>query len=90
MKRGFVHELKNLSRKEEISTLLSKDIEKRRERAVTTTAIVKVRRTFSPPLLCLRRIFSRHLGFEGKHQRMRIGVWLLFGLDIVRGREKLN
>ena len=51
MKRGFVHELKDLSRKEEISTLISKDVEIRREKAVTTTAIVKVRRTFSPPLL---------------------------------------
>ena len=80
MKRGFVHELKDLSRKEEITTLISKDVEKRKERAVTTTAIVKDRRTFSPPLLGFRRIFSRHCWvFEWKLQRMRIGglaaVW---------------
>ena len=51
MKRGFVHELKDLSSKEEISTLISEDVKKRRERAVTTVAIVEVRRTFSSPLL---------------------------------------
>ena len=42
MERGFVHELKDLSRKDKISILISEDVEKRRERAVTTTAIVEV------------------------------------------------
>ena len=60
MKRGFVHELKDLSSKEEISTLISEDVEKRRERAVTTAAIVEVRRTFSPPLLGFEGLSVRH------------------------------
>ena len=64
MKRGFVHELKDLSRKEEISTLISEDVKKRRERVVTTAAIVEVQRTFSPPLLVLKDFQSAIWGIQ--------------------------
>ena len=72
--RGFVHELKDLSRKDKISILISEDVEKRRERAVTTAAIVEVRRTFSPPLLGFEGLSVRHCWVSKDFQSAIFGI----------------